>query len=268
MTSVVIPAHNEAAVIDRCLRRLPGDAEVIVIPNGCTDNTAEIARGHVGVNVIELAQPGKSGALRAGDAVAKSFPRIYLDADIELSPGAIDALVAAIEAGALAAVPRRELVLRGRPWTVRAYYAIHGRLPAVRDGLYGRGAIVLAEAARARFDEFPEAIADDLFLDSVVSQDERVAVADAVASVEAPAKLNDLVRRLIRVRAGNSALRGAATGVRQSDRWSWLRDVVAQRPWLLPAGVWYAGVTLYAAWQAGRKSEIAWGRDDSRSVSA
>jgi hypothetical protein len=47
-----------------------------------------------------------------------------------------------------------------------------------------------------------------------------------------------------------------------------LRDVVAKRPWLLPAGVWYAGVTIYAAWQAGRKSEIAWGRDDSRSVAA
>lgn len=268
VTTVVIPAHNEAAVLDRCLRRLPGDAEVIVVANGCVDETAAVARTHKGVRVIELTQSSKSAALRAGDAAASSFPRVYLDADITLSPGAIDALVAAVGAGAMAAIPRRELILDRRPWTVRAYYAIHTRLPAVRDGLYGRGAIVLAEVARGRFDEFPDAMADDLFLDSVVTQGERVCVTEAVAHVEAPARLNDLVRRLVRVRAANSALRAAATGVRGSDRWSWLRDVVAKRPWLLPAGLWYAAVTLYAARRASQASEVAWGRDDSRSVSA
>ena len=49
VASVVIAAHNEAAVLGRCLRGLladaePGEFDVVVVPNGCTDATAEKAR--------------------------------------------------------------------------------------------------------------------------------------------------------------------------------------------------------------------------------
>ena len=48
MTSVIIAAHNEAGIIADTLRALsaaaPGtDLEVIVVPNGCSDDTAEVA---------------------------------------------------------------------------------------------------------------------------------------------------------------------------------------------------------------------------------
>ena len=111
MVSVVIAAHNEAAVIGRCLDALLADGlddlDVTVVANGCTDTTAEVARAHPGVRVIELAQPGKARALNAGDAVAVGFPRVYLDADIPISGAAIRTLAAALEAsdGVLAAVP-------------------------------------------------------------------------------------------------------------------------------------------------------------------
>ena len=65
----------------------------------------------------------------------------------------------------MAAVPRRELDTAGRPLAVRCYFAISNRLPAFRSGLFGRGAIALTEEARARFDQFPEMIADDLYGD-------------------------------------------------------------------------------------------------------
>ena len=47
--SVVIPAHNEAKVIGRCLSGLlegmaPGELEVIVVCNGCTDGSEDVAR--------------------------------------------------------------------------------------------------------------------------------------------------------------------------------------------------------------------------------
>src|SRR5438105_4681173 len=47
--SVVVPAHDEAAVIGRCLRALtegsdPGEVEVVVVCNGCRDDTAASAR--------------------------------------------------------------------------------------------------------------------------------------------------------------------------------------------------------------------------------
>ncbi len=47
MASVIVPAHNEASVIRRCLDSLNGQAgldTLIVACNGCTDNTAEIVR--------------------------------------------------------------------------------------------------------------------------------------------------------------------------------------------------------------------------------
>ena len=48
MISVIIPAHNEESVIARCLEAFvtgaePGELEAIVVANGCSDATAEIA---------------------------------------------------------------------------------------------------------------------------------------------------------------------------------------------------------------------------------
>lgn len=281
MTSIVIAAHDEAAVLGRTLDTLladahPGEFDVTVVANGCTDDTAAVAAARAGVRVIDRPEPGKVGALNAGDAVAVGFPRLYLDADIPLRAADVRALAAAVRpAGtALAAAPRRQLVATGRPLIVRGYTAVHSRLPGMRGALVGRGAVMLSESARSRFGDFPAVVADDLFLDSVVGPDERVEVGEVVSRVETPRTTRDLLRRLERVRRGNAALRaadvtGATTGatgaVRASDRWSWLRDVVLPRPWLLPAGAVYVAVTLVAARRARRPATgpAAWGRDAS-----
>ncbi|MFI5487266.1 glycosyltransferase family 2 protein [Micromonospora echinaurantiaca] len=272
MTSIVIAAHNEATVLDRCLDSVlrnavvADPAQVIVVPNGCTDDTAGVARRR-GVTVVELAEPGKAAALNAGDAAATSFPRLYLDADVVLADGGIDLLVRELErTGALAAVPARRMELAGRPPAVRAYYAIHSRLPAVVGGLYGRGLIALSRPGRARFDEFPDQVADDLFLDSLFTEPERLVVSAATVRVAAPGSTGDLVRRLVRVRAGNTALRDKLPGVRRSRRSSWLTDVVLRAPWLSPAAVCYVVITLLAergARRVIRTGQVAWAHDRS-----
>jgi glycosyltransferase involved in cell wall biosynthesis len=285
MTSVVVAAHNEAAVIERCLTSLvtPG-VQVIVAANGCTDDTAAIARRRPGVRVIELATASKVAALNAGDVVATGYPRLYVDADVVLSPGAVEQLCNALaRPGALVAVPKRRLVLAGRPLAVRAYYAIHSRLPVFYNGLFGRGVIALSEAGRRRFDRFPEVLADDLFLDSLFSPTERTIVPTVSVAVHTPTRTRDLVRRLVRVRAGNSTLRAATTGagnaagaspggVRRSDNWSWLRDVVLPSPWLAPAAVVYVALTVTAQLRArrvrGRAGAHVWHRDDSSRADA
>src|SRR5690349_2834192 len=104
MTAVVIAAHNEEAVLGRCLDALLASAcgdslDITVVANGCTDNTAAVAAQRPGVRVIERQQPGKAAALNAGDAVAVGYPRIYLDADVVLTDGALEALVGALTTG-------------------------------------------------------------------------------------------------------------------------------------------------------------------------
>ncbi|GAA3706876.1 hypothetical protein GCM10022204_25950 [Microlunatus aurantiacus] len=274
MTSVVIAAHNEEKVVGGCLEALMrdnsgGDLEVVVVANGCTDATADTARSYPGVVVIELSEGSKPRALNAGDSAAKSFPRIYLDADIVVPTGCIRSLVAALStAGVLAAVPDRVVKTRGCPRLVQAYFAVNERLPAYQEGLFGRGIIALAEAGRSRFDQFPLIVADDLYLDSLFRPTEKAHVAEVTIEVDAPTKTGDLLSRLERVRRGNAALRRASPQgtmgmpVRESDRWAWLREVVAPNPRLWPAGVVYGLVTVYAAVVArvAPSASLAWGR--------
>lgn len=276
MVSIVIAAHDEEAVLGPCLDALarstgPGD-DVIVSANGCTDRTAEIARAH-GAVVVELAESGKPGALNAGDAHARGFPRVYLDADILVPTGAVAALARRLEQGALAAVPRRKVETAGRPLAVKAYFAINSRVPAFRDGLFGRGMIAVSETGRRRFDRFPSMTADDLFMDSLFSPAEKAEAGDVVVVVEAPRTTRALVNRLARVRRGNAELRAAAAAgeiaasVRPADRWAWLRDVVVPHPHLVFAAVPYLVITVTASLRSrNARRRNAWGRDESTRI--
>jgi len=282
MPSVVIAAHNEENVIGQCLDALIGQdvpeaLEIVVSANGCVDRTAAIATRR-GVTVIDRREPGKAGALNAGDEAASGFPRIYLDADIVVPPGGIAAVVACFEATPrpMAVVPRRRLNTAGRPWPVKAYFTINERMSAFRNGLFGRGMIVVSEEGRLRFDAFPDMIADDLFIDSQYSDAEKAEAEEVEVVVETPFTTRDLVRRLVRVRRGNAQMRAAAaTGriemqVRPADRWSWLRDAVAPEPRLAPAAIPYLTITVIAAALARRPAKAGrdWGRDESTRGSA
>lgn len=278
MPSVVIAAHNEEQVIGTCLRALmdqdfPGELQVVVSANGCSDRTVEIAR-EFGATIVDRREPGKAAALNAGDSVATSFPRIYLDADIVIPPHTIGALLRPLAptSGRLAAVPRRRIETSGRPWPVRAYFTINERLPVFRKSLFGRGLIALSAEGRARFSDFPSLIADDLFVDSLFGEDEREVVQEVEVTVEAPHTTKDLLRRLQRVRRGNSEMRATATrtggqvNVQRPQRWAWLVDVVLPNPRLALAAVPYAAITLAAAVLGHRRvrnAEQGWGRDDS-----
>jgi glycosyltransferase involved in cell wall biosynthesis len=300
VTSIVIAAHNEAAVIGRCLDTLlagaePDEFDVTVVANGCTDATATLAAARPGIRVLDLPDPGKARALNAGDVLAEGFPRVYLDADIVVSAEGVRALRDALTPGGgqepspvLAATSRRELDLSHSPLLVRAYYAINSRLPAFQNALFGRGVVALSAGGRARFGRFPDIVADDLFLDSLFSPAEKREVESVSSRIAAPRRTSDLVRRLARVRRGNAALRTqgpraneptgaqaadsrpgarepAGPAVRGAARTSWLRDVALRNPALLPAAACYAGITLLAAALARLPAQRTgtWGRDDS-----
>lgn len=277
MTTIVIAAHNEAAVIGRCLDALlsnGSDVDIVVVANGCSDNTASVAASR-GVRVVEVAKPGKAAALNTGESAVGGFPRIYLDADIVVPSRGVADLVAVFDRPnpPLAAVPSRRLDVAGRPLAVRAYFAINARLPIYQHGLFGRGMIAVSAPGRARFATFPELVADDLFLDSLFSDEEKVTVPGVIVVVATPLRTAQLIRRLVRVRRGNAAMRRAgalgevAASVRPARRLAWLTEVVAPRPWLLPAGLVYAAITSYAALGARLGGDQGgWGQDRSTRI--
>jgi glycosyltransferase involved in cell wall biosynthesis len=268
--SVVIPAHDEQNVIERCLAFVddlePGEAEVVVVANGCTDDTASRARAVPGVRVVELPRPGKAEALNSGDAVATAFPRIYLDADVTCD---VDALrsVGDVLAGTrpLVCAPTVDLRTDGRPWSVRRFYDIYRRLPYVNDGLVGLGFYGLSETGRARFPGFPDLCADDLFVQQLFGQDERVVIDRHQFVVETPRTLRDLIRVRVRVARSNRTLT-AASDVHDTSTGSTLRallGLVRRQIRLAPAVVVYVAVIITARALARLDTGARWHRDSS-----
>ena len=87
-------------------------------------------------------------------------------------------------------------------WAVRSYLRFWERLPAVRSSLAGRGVLALSPAAVQRLGEIPDVVADDLLVHRSFAPDERVEVSSVDVTVVAPRRVNDLVRRRIRVLHG------------------------------------------------------------------
>ncbi|MGY4388706.1 glycosyltransferase involved in cell wall biosynthesis [Streptomyces sp. TE12347] len=211
VTSIVIPAHNEGRVIGRLLDALLADTsvsgpDIVVVCNGCTDDTARVAAGRGDrVRVVEIPTPSKHRALRVGDEHAKGFPRLYVDADVVVGAADVRALVGALERNPelLAAAPGRDIPLAGCAWPVRAYYRVWQRLPAVREGLFGRGVIAVTEPGHERLAALPPLMADDLAASLAFGPGERRVVEAARVVVRPPRTWSDLIRR--RVRAATSS---------------------------------------------------------------
>lgn len=270
--SVVMPAHNEQSVILRTLRAfvpdlLPGEAQVIVAANGCTDDTAAVARSVAGVEVIEVEVASKSAALNAGDQRATAFPRIYVDADVELSIQALRATADALRgAEPRVAAPKVRFVLDGRPAAVRAFYAVYQQLPYVDAGLTGLGVYGLSAAGRSRFDDFPSITADDLFIQRLFNVSERVVVDSTSFAVQTPRNLRSLVAVRTRTAYGNKELAATDSEAHGASTGGTLRalvDLMRRKPWMAPSVVVYAAVTVTARLRARRRAASQWQRDDS-----
>lgn len=97
---VIIPALDEEASIGAVLDAIPAWVdERIVIDNGCSDNTAAVAKTH-GARVIEEPRPGYGAACLRGIAAARDADiLVFLDADFSDDPAAMDRLVDPIVAG-------------------------------------------------------------------------------------------------------------------------------------------------------------------------
>ncbi|MDF2231624.1 glycosyltransferase [Albimonas sp. CAU 1670] len=194
---VIIPANDEEAHIGRCLeavlaqRDVPAGAiEVVVAANGCRDATVERARALAPrfaergwrLEVLDIPQGGKAGALNLGDAAASAPARAYLDADVVMEPELLAAVLSALARPGPLYVTGALKVARGRSWVTRRYADLWTRLPFMRPGSApGAGFFAVNAAGRARWAEFPPIIADDTFVRWLFAPEERVEVAAGYA---------------------------------------------------------------------------------------
>jgi len=185
LLSVVIPASNEAAYITGCLTALfastvPGDC--VVVANGCHDATADRARAMDRAAsaagwrlvVLDLAQGGKPDALNAGDAAAAHPARVYLDADVVVSPTLMAELAMALAADRPLYATGTARIPPARSPVTRAYARFWQKLPFATSNAPGFGLFAVNPAGRSRWGAFPAIISDDTFVRLHFAPDERV----------------------------------------------------------------------------------------------
>ena len=111
LVSIVVPAHNEARIIERCARGLMAQKwsslEIIFVADRCTDETVDILRrttaGDPRIRIIENHHcpsnwAGKCNAARLGAAGARGQYLVFMDADTLPSPDLIRAAVTSAKA--------------------------------------------------------------------------------------------------------------------------------------------------------------------------
>jgi glycosyltransferase involved in cell wall biosynthesis len=272
--SVIIPAHDESASIRRCLDALfagvtPAELDVIVVCNGCADDTAALARssGHP-IRVIELEAASKPAALRAGDGAALALPRIYLDADVVLPGSSARAVLERLRAGAVAARPPIRYDSSASSGPVRSYYRARSRVPALLESLWGAGVYGLSEAGRNRFGAFPDIVADDLWVDRQFAPGEIEIVNCTPVVVAVPRRARDLLRILRRTYRGKAETVGVDPHERSRTTTT---STLRQLRRLAVAGPSAAlDAATYAAFAVGARLALVappvgagWERDDS-----
>jgi glycosyltransferase involved in cell wall biosynthesis len=271
--SIVIPAHQEErsiAALLTALAPLAGDLDVIVVCNGCTDRTAEVARASAPwARVLDLPVPSKPAALDAGDAATDSFPRMYLDADVRIDAAAITRVFAAVDAGLPAAAASPAYDTSAASWLVRSHHRFWEQLPANRRGLAGTNAMVVSREGRARFAGWPRLIGDDYFLDGLFNDVEKTRVPDAFVTRPASRRFWDCVSRKARIHQGNREVRAA--GLRPNHEGGGVegtRSILGRNPAAvidLPAYLLITASTRALSWWRRRRGTAGiWFRDGSR----
>jgi len=101
--SVVIPAYNAESILQQCLKALesqtiPADQyEVIVVDDGSSDGTAELAQ-RAGARVLQLEHQGPAAARNAGAEAARADIVVFTDADCEPAPDFLEQILAVFDA--------------------------------------------------------------------------------------------------------------------------------------------------------------------------
>jgi cellulose synthase/poly-beta-1,6-N-acetylglucosamine synthase-like glycosyltransferase len=221
--AVVIPAFDEEDQIGATIRALrrsdPAPAEIVVVDDGSSDLTAEIAcahlRGAAGASLLRAADNrGKASALNAGIAATQSELIATVDADTRLDPRALSAAAARLMAMGTAAVafdlqvePAQSLLSR-----IQAQeYAASLNFERAGQSLAGAISVLPGAATLFRRDTLGDApfrrrtLTEDadLTLELVLAGASVTLETRALARTAAPAELRALFRQRVRWATGH-----------------------------------------------------------------
>jgi glycosyltransferase involved in cell wall biosynthesis len=118
---VILPCLNEAAALPWILERMPAGFRPVVVDNGSTDGSGELARS-LGATVVTEAVPGFGAAAHAGLLAARSDLVCFCDCDASLDPRQLPLLTEPLLAG------RSDLVLGRRRAQPRSAWPLSSRL--------------------------------------------------------------------------------------------------------------------------------------------
>lgn len=116
---VILPCLNEVEALGWVLARMPDTMSPIVVDNGCTDGSAELAV-QLGARVVKATQRGYGAACHAGLLAATAPVVAVMDADASLDPEQLVRVVAPVLDGRQDLVLGRRRPVRGAfPWQLR-----------------------------------------------------------------------------------------------------------------------------------------------------
>jgi cellulose synthase/poly-beta-1,6-N-acetylglucosamine synthase-like glycosyltransferase len=300
--TVVVAAHNEEGAIGRrveefrdCFAALGLDGAIVVVSDGSTDRTAEVARAH-GAQVVALPEnQGKAAALNAGCAAARGEVLVFADARQTWAPEALGRLLENFADPAVGGASG-ELVLESAPGVlagVGLYWRFEKWLRALESRVHSTVGVTGAISAvrRARFRPIPPGtILDDVYWPLRVVMEGGRVVYDrrALAFDRLPARPRDEFRRKVRTLSGNfqlvARLPAALWPWRNPVWWPLVSHKLARLavPWallgMLAASAWLGGplygglfaaqVAMYALALAGLHPAVAaWSRPASAAAS-
>ena len=272
---IVIPAHNEALVLEPVLRRLLDvryprqNYEIVVVADNCTDQTAQVARS-CGARVLERFDPHERGK---GHALAYAFASlraevfdayIVLDADTLVKPDLLAVMNRYLEAGhrvvqahydVLNPFESKRTALMYVAFKIFTYVRPLGRrLLGLSAGLNGNG-MCFAKAVIDSYAWNAYSLAEDIeYTTTLVLNGERVVFApEACIAAQMPTARTQAVTQRMRWEAGRLELarrsgpRLLLQGIRRFDRrvFDWGMDLVI--PPLAALTLLVGGGTLAAA---------------------
>ena len=215
MATVIVPAHNEASVIEACLNSIINQSGVdhIIVPcNGCTDNTVEIVQTKFPSAVcLDIEKPSKTNALNIAEKKAQelgvSYPIFYIDADTQLSENCIPHISKAMTNSPIKlSAPTPIINTKHSSWLVKTYYKVWTRLPYIKEGVIATCSFIVSEEGRQRFDKFADVIGDDGFIRCHFKNSEISNIEGAEIYITAPKDIFSLIKIKTRARLGNMEL--------------------------------------------------------------